>query len=104
MTNFYVYVHYQADSDIPFYVGKGFGRRAYKKTNRSEFWKNVEKKHGCRVEILHQNLSEEEAFLLEKTTIQMFGRRNVGSGPLVNLTDGGVAHRGLFTAKRPEKK
>jgi hypothetical protein len=82
--NHYVYFHINLVSNEVFYVGKGKGRRAWKKTSRSEHWYNVVNKYGYRVDIIHDNLSEKRAFDWEKLYISMFGRKN-----LVNHTDGG---------------
>lgn len=81
---YYVYVHRRADTGEVFYVGKGFGKRAWKKTTRSEWWKRIEAKHGRTVEIHADDLDENLAFELEAELITKFGRTN-----LCNLTDGG---------------
>lgn len=81
---FYVYLHRRNDTNSVFYVGKGFGKRAWKKADRNQFWKRVESKHGRSVEIYKQNLTESEAFSLEKDLIRKFGRET-----LCNLNDGG---------------
>ena len=84
MKNHYVYIHLKADTREPFYVGKGFGRRAWDKSHRSLFWKSTVKKHGHIVELLHTDLTEAEALSLEIIAISLFGRGN-----LCNFTNGG---------------
>lgn len=84
----YVYVHLTADERIPFYVGKGFGDRAYRKF-RNNWWQNIVNKHGYTVEFIQKGLSDEEAIALEIEMIAKIGRRDQGKGTLVNLTDGG---------------
>lgn len=94
----YVYAHKKADDGEVFYVGKGSHRirdagvkkyeRAFLKYNRTKFWKNVVQKHGYVVEILHDDITEEEAFNLEIEYIGKYGCRLQG-GLLVNLTEGG---------------
>jgi hypothetical protein len=98
--NFYVYGHYKPDYNI-FYIGKGHGRRAWKTTGRGEFWQNTVNKHGTyQVVLLHEHLSEDEAFLKEKEEIMFWGRRSDG-GFLINLTDGGEGTSGyVFTAEQ----
>ena len=81
---FYVYLHRKKSNNDVFYVGKGFGKRAWKKTSRSEYWKRIENKHGRIVEIVKDGLQENEAFELEKEVIAFYGRKN-----LCNLNDGG---------------
>jgi hypothetical protein len=48
------------------------------------------------IDILHENLSKEEACLLEIQTIKIFGRLNNRTGILSNLTDGGEGTSGLI--------
>lgn len=50
------------------------------------------------------DLSEEDAFDLEKFLIQEIGRKNINKGPLVNLTDGGDGVSGYrFTEVQIQK-
>lgn len=95
-TNFYVYGHYTADTGEVFYIGKGKGIRYKEKSKlrRSKFWQNVVNKHGLVVRIIKENLSEEEAFELERKLIRQYGKRHNGTGCLVNLTDGGEGTSG----------
>lgn len=82
---FYVYVHRRKDTNAVFYVGKGCGKRAWKKTTRSDWWKRIEAKYGRTVEIVLTDMSEDDAFKLENELIDFYGREN-----LCNLTDGGM--------------
>jgi hypothetical protein len=43
-----------------------------------------------------KNLSKSEAFEIEKLLIKTIGRRNLGTGPLTNLTDGGEGTYGYI--------
>src|SRR5690606_22799746 len=100
-TNSYVYRHRKLDSGEVFYIGIGtfeshipsnshnYYRRANNTKQRSSFWKKVYRKHGRYIEILKENISYEEAKELEILLIQEYGRRDLGTGCLVNLTDGG---------------
>ncbi len=36
MRNFYIYAHMKISDGTPFYIGKGYGRRAFRKNNRSK--------------------------------------------------------------------
>ena len=38
---FYVYAHIRKDNNQIFYIGKGYGRRVFKKENRNAYWKNI---------------------------------------------------------------
>lgn len=93
---FYVYSHIQEDTGEVFYIGKGHGNRAYSKVCRSNLWKNVAKKHGWKAVLLCDDLTEAEAFEVEKFYIKEYGRRDLGTGNLVNLTDGGEGFSGLM--------
>ena len=87
---YYVYAHYRPGSDIPFNIGKGTGKRAWKKRYQNLFWTNIVNKYGgFDVQLLLENLTEYEALCMEAMYINAFGRRDQGKGPLVNLTDGG---------------
>jgi hypothetical protein len=84
-----VYRHRRNDNYTVFYVGIGSPQRPYVKNKRSIFWKNIVKKYGYTIEILAENISIEDAQDLEKLLIQEYGRLDLGTGTLCNLTDGG---------------
>ena len=92
--DFYVYEHATEDGEV-FYIGKGTGDRAWRKAGRSRYWNNVARKHGRVVRIVEDKMSELEAFDLEKLLIAQYGRRDEGTGTLVNLTPGGEGVSGL---------
>ena len=86
----------------PFYVGKGFGKRwldHFKKVkNKNKF--RISNKYQTITDIinngrepivikLQDNLSEDDALLLENSTIKSIGRSDLETGPLTNLNDGG---------------
>lgn len=104
MDDFYVYAHYKLGETIPFYIGKGRGTRAYQKTNRSIFWHNVVNVYGFEVKILYNNLNEEAAVNTEIQMIKEHGRRDVGTGCLVNLTDGGDGRRNIIVSQETRQK
>lgn len=86
---YYVYEHYTKDTNEIFYVGYGKQNRAYDFVNRNRFWKFVYEKHGVEVKLIKTNLLLDEAIKLECELIKTHGRRDLGLGNLVNLTDGG---------------
>jgi len=92
MKRFYVYIHIKTNGEI-FYVGKGSGKRAFVKSGRNDFWNSIVDKHGYDVFILENNLYESEAFELESKYIERIGRRDLGKGTLVNMSDGGESGR-----------
>ena len=87
--NYYIYFHTNLECDEVFYVGVGKDKEAWSKARRSEDWKNVVNKCGYKVELIHQNLSQQIAFELEKSYIKILDREDLGEGYLVNDTDGG---------------
>ena len=87
----YIYRHLKPSGEV-FYIGIGKAKnfkRAHSKYKRSKFWLDVVSKHGYEVQILKKGLSWKDACELEKILINYYGRRDLGKGTLVNLTDGG---------------
>ena len=83
--HYYTYAYLREDK-TPYYIGKGTGNRIYKncidRTTKPP-------KDKSRIIYLKQNLTEEEAFKHEIYMIAVFGRKDLGTGILRNLTDGG---------------
>ncbi len=96
---FYVYAHRRLDNDQVFYVGKGKGRRAQQTQSRNRWWKFIASKHGFRVELLHRDLTEDEAFKLERVEIARFGR-----GILCNNSDGGEGPAGAKHSEEARRR
>ena len=83
MNNYYTYAYLREDG-TPYYIGKGKGCRINGKHR-----KNVKVPPKERRIYLKQNLTEAEAFRHEIYMIAVFGRKDLGTGILINLTDGG---------------
>ena len=66
---FYVYEHIRLDNMTCFYIGKGKGERAYE-LERNDHHDNISNMCGHAVLIIKDNLTEEEAFELERDTIE----------------------------------
>jgi hypothetical protein len=101
---FYVYAHQRLDDNSIFYIGKGTDKRAWTKRGRSNHWKNIVKKAGYRVLSIKDQMSETDAFTLEKYLIVFYGRADLGEGRLVNLTDGGDGTSGYKPSEESKKK
>jgi hypothetical protein len=101
---YYVYRHIRMDKDEPFYIGIGKKpnhfenikqeySRAFKMSPsaRSIVWNRIAKKiaYNIQVEILFESPDYQEITVKEKEFIALYGRVDLGIGPLVNLTDGG---------------
>lgn len=62
---FYVYVHRLKETGEIFYIGKGAGHRMTSKHGRGRLWKSVVEKNEWYAEIHTNNLTSEEACVLE---------------------------------------
>jgi hypothetical protein len=96
---YYIYSYLREDNS-PYYIGKGKEQRAYTK-GRNEVRPPKDK---SRVRILKDNLTEQEAFELEKLYILMFGRKDNGTGILRNKTDGGDGSSGAVRSAETRRK
>lgn len=89
-----LYAHYRASDGKMFYVGIGSAGRPYE-YGRNQYWQNVVKKHGYRVEVLLEGLTWQEACAVEQIMISEFrSEAAAGVARLTNLTDGGEGTRG----------
>lgn len=88
-TDYYVYMHRSLTDGKVFYVGKGCGNRANKKTGRNKHWRNIVNKYGYTIELYATGLQEWYALELEIQLIAYYGREN-----LCNYTDGGEGTSG----------
>ena len=85
-----VYLHKKKGTSDVFYVGIGNQKyRPWNFTDRTDFWKKTAEKYGVDVEILHKDLTWDEAGEIEKELIKFYGKRCDDTGCLVNFQDGG---------------
>ena len=91
-----LYRHIRLDKNEVFYIGIGADmKRPYVKSGRNKQWRNIVAKTDYRVEILFDDIETwEKACEKEKEFIKLYGRRDLGLGTLVNMTDGGEGSLG----------
>ena len=96
---YYTYAYLREDR-TPYYIGKGQGNRAYRRSKKCI----KPPKDKSRVIFLKQNLTEEDAFKHEIYMISVFGRKDLGTGILHNLTDGGDGSSGYVHSEETKRK
>lgn len=102
MMQYYIYRHVRVDTGQPFYIGaskkkpdkyiEGFRSeysRAFTSMMRSKKWHAIKSITGIDVEIIYECETEKEAHSKEKEFIALYGRQDIGTGILINQTDGG---------------
>lgn len=113
----YLYRHVRLDKNEPFYIGVGTKgkRKAYKDSavykrafdtykRRGKIWGDIAKKSEWKIEILLE--SDDYDFIKKKEIefIALYGRINLGTGVLANLTDGGEGIKGGVVSQETKNK
>lgn len=82
MNNFYVYA-YLRDDQTPYYIGKGKNNRVFEKHHVPV------PRDRERIKFLYKDLFENQALAFEIFWIAVYGRKDIGTGILRNLSNGG---------------
>lgn len=103
---YYVYIFYNSAA-IPLYVGYGKNLRwkdHFSMSTNIRLNRYLAKHTDCRVEFAAINQSLEDAKSLEKKLIKQYGRLDLNTGTLFNLTDGGDGTSGLLMTEEQKSK
>lgn len=95
---YYVYAYLREDG-TPYYIGKGKDRRVFAKSIN-----HYPPEDKSRIVFIKENLDEYEALDLEKRMIRWYGRKDLGTGILRNLTDGGEGGSGVIISEDTRRK
>ena len=98
MKEYYTYAYLRKDG-TPYYIGKGKGKRINFSYNRRAKLPPKERRI-----FLKKNITEEEAIKHEIYMIALFGRKDLGTGILRNLTNGGDGISGCKRSKELKEK
>lgn len=96
---YYTYAYLREDG-TPYYVGKGKGDRAYRKVGKP----CATPKDKGKIIYLKTNLTEEQSFNHERYMIFILGRKDLGTGILLNKSDGGEGASGCIPSEETRRK
>jgi hypothetical protein len=100
-SNYYIYAYYD-EIGVPLYVGLGRGKRwkahIYTSTLNNDtrpLYKYIrdtfKENKDIHYKIIKENLTREEASLIEEAIVSLLGRKNNNDGILYNLKEGGIS-------------
>ncbi len=114
---YYLYRHIRLDKNEPFYIGIGYYnlnqsykskfsnyRRAYSKYERNSYWNHLTNLTNYTVDIMLESKNLEFIRNKEIEFIKLYGRKDLGIGTLVNMTDGGEGCFGCIPSEYAKLK
>ena len=111
MAYIYIYLDPRLETPTPIYIGKGTYKKrmfAHKYKAENPILKN--KINAIRelnlepiIEIVKDDLTNDEAIILEKELILKYGRIDLKTGTLCNLTEGGEGTIGLIVSEETKQ-
>jgi hypothetical protein len=96
---FYTYAYLRKSDRTPYYIGKGQKDRAFR-----DHGKIPVPEDRNRIIFLKENITEKEAFKHEIYMIAVFGRKDLGTGILLNMTNGGEGFSGCSEEERERRR
>ena len=96
--DYYVYEYLRTDN-TPYYIGKGRKNRAFTKQGHT-----VPLPSKDRIRFVAENLSADDAKNLEIELISKYGRKDIGTGILRNMTNGGEGSPGRIPTEHMIQK
>ena len=107
---YYIYQHVRFDTNEIFYIGKGTKKlkgnayiRAFAKSSRNQYWKNIIQITSYKIEILEEYESEQECLKRETELIKLYGYSWNGTGTLCNMVEDNEEIRRLARIKSKKK-
>jgi hypothetical protein len=96
---YYVYAYIRIDG-TPYYIGKGTKKRAWAKCSND----NIRPPRDInRIVICECNFTEIGALAVERRLIRWWGRKDIKTGILRNMTDGGDGSQGAVLSESHKK-